>query len=216
MTMELEGDLSLERAHTRRWVSIIAVIIPVAAIVLLAAWFIRVYIAPPTVAYSESTDDRGRRPRRPPVVRARADRSAAAADGDGGAGQPAGERTQTAVRAADVCDARGWCRRRSAARPRPTPIRSRTRLAPPPSIMAAEPAAIEPAEPIAGPVPLPRAKPHGRVALLTRCDTAAAAAAGGHRAAAGRHPGGRPPRDPLDPIPSRRRLRSAPAQILPP
>ena len=32
MTMELEGNLSLERAHTRRWVSIIAVIIPVAAI----------------------------------------------------------------------------------------------------------------------------------------------------------------------------------------
>ena len=32
--------------------------------------------------------------------------------------------------------------------------------------MAAETDALEPAEPIAGPVPLPRAKPHGRVALL--------------------------------------------------
>ena len=32
--------------------------------------------------------------------------------------------------------------------------------------MAAETAAIEPGEPIDGPVPLPRAKPHGRVALL--------------------------------------------------
>ena len=53
MTMELEGNLSLERAHTRRWVSIIAVIIPVGAVVLLAAWFIRVYVAPPTVAHSE-------------------------------------------------------------------------------------------------------------------------------------------------------------------
>ena len=50
MTLELEGDLSLERAHTRRWVSIIAVVIPVAAFVLLGVWFIRVYIAPPTVA----------------------------------------------------------------------------------------------------------------------------------------------------------------------
>ena len=28
MTMEFEGNLVLERAHTRRWVSIIAVIIP--------------------------------------------------------------------------------------------------------------------------------------------------------------------------------------------
>src|SRR5437763_14344490 len=50
MTLELEGNLSLERAHTRRWVSIIAVVIPVAALVLLAAWFIRAYIVPPTVA----------------------------------------------------------------------------------------------------------------------------------------------------------------------
>ena len=50
MAFELEGDLSLERAHTRRWVSIIAVVIPVAAFVLLAAWFIRAFIVPPTVA----------------------------------------------------------------------------------------------------------------------------------------------------------------------
>ena len=49
MTMELEGNLSLERAHTRRWVPIVAVIIPVGAIVLLAAWFVRVYVAPATV-----------------------------------------------------------------------------------------------------------------------------------------------------------------------
>ena len=50
MTMELEGDLQLERAHTRRWVAIIAVLIPVSAVVLLSAWFVRVYIVPPTVA----------------------------------------------------------------------------------------------------------------------------------------------------------------------
>src|SRR4051812_37860306 len=50
MTMELEGNLSLERAHTRRWMSIVGVIIPVAAVVLLAAWFVRVYVAPLTVA----------------------------------------------------------------------------------------------------------------------------------------------------------------------
>ena len=50
MAFELEGNLSIEHAHTRRWVSIIAVVIPVAAFVLLAAWFIRAYIVPPTVA----------------------------------------------------------------------------------------------------------------------------------------------------------------------
>jgi hypothetical protein len=50
MTMELEGDLQLERAHTRRWVAIVAVLIPVSAIVLLSAWFIRVYVVPPTIA----------------------------------------------------------------------------------------------------------------------------------------------------------------------
>src|SRR4051812_43711136 len=55
MALELEGDLSLERAHTRRWVSIIAVIIPVAAFVLLGAWFIRAYIVPPTVSISNVT-----------------------------------------------------------------------------------------------------------------------------------------------------------------
>ena len=55
MALELEGNLSLERAPTRRWVSIIAVVIPVAAFVLLAAWFIRAYLVPPTVAIPSPT-----------------------------------------------------------------------------------------------------------------------------------------------------------------
>jgi hypothetical protein len=49
MTFEFRDDLNLERAHARRWVSIIAVVIPVAAFVLLVSWFIRAYVAPPTV-----------------------------------------------------------------------------------------------------------------------------------------------------------------------
>jgi len=48
--MELEGTLLLERSPTRRWISIVAVVIPVAAIVMIATWFIRAYIAPPTIA----------------------------------------------------------------------------------------------------------------------------------------------------------------------
>ena len=59
MTMELEGNLLLERAHTRRWVSIIAVIIPVAAFVLGAAWFIRA-LSSHQPRCSQSHDDGGR------------------------------------------------------------------------------------------------------------------------------------------------------------
>ncbi len=43
-----EGSLLLDGAPTRRWVSIIAVVIPVGAFVLLAALFIRTYVVPPT------------------------------------------------------------------------------------------------------------------------------------------------------------------------
>ncbi len=47
--MELEGTLELERPRTRRWVSIVAVTAPVVAAVVVAAWFIRAFIAPPIV-----------------------------------------------------------------------------------------------------------------------------------------------------------------------
>jgi hypothetical protein len=47
--MELEGTLLLERSPTRRWISIIAIVIPVASVVMLSAWFIRAYIVPPTI-----------------------------------------------------------------------------------------------------------------------------------------------------------------------
>jgi hypothetical protein len=55
MALHLEGDLNLERAQTRRWVSIIAVVIPVGACALLAAGFIRTYIVPPTVGIPSVT-----------------------------------------------------------------------------------------------------------------------------------------------------------------
>jgi hypothetical protein len=50
MSMELEGNILLERAPMRRWVSIVAVVVPAAAFAMLATWFIRIYIVPPTVA----------------------------------------------------------------------------------------------------------------------------------------------------------------------
>jgi hypothetical protein len=48
--MDLEGNLILDREPARRWVSVIAVIIPVLACVAGVTWFVRAFISPPTVA----------------------------------------------------------------------------------------------------------------------------------------------------------------------
>jgi hypothetical protein len=163
MTMELEGNLSLERPHTRRWVPIVAVILPVGAIVLLAAWFVRVYVAPATVLIpnppmivaepaappSSSVRAQTEAPQ-PPTVMAEP------------ASPPASEQTTAAAQmfatlalAPPVVS--------SATPAYADPVQDNS---PAPSIMAAETEVIEPGEPIDGPVPLPRAKPHGRVAQL--------------------------------------------------
>ena len=51
--MGTDDFTSVERPRTRRLLSVVAVIVPVAVFVGAAAWFIRVYIAPPTIAISE-------------------------------------------------------------------------------------------------------------------------------------------------------------------
>jgi hypothetical protein len=48
--MDLEGNLILDRRPARRWVSAIAVMIPVVACVAGVTWFVRAFISPPTVA----------------------------------------------------------------------------------------------------------------------------------------------------------------------
>jgi hypothetical protein len=48
--MDLEGNLILDREPARRWVSVIAVVIPVLACVAGVTWFVRAFISPPTVA----------------------------------------------------------------------------------------------------------------------------------------------------------------------
>jgi hypothetical protein len=53
--MELQGNLILDRTPMRRWVSTLAVSVPVAACVVGAAWFIRTFISPPTVAVPSTT-----------------------------------------------------------------------------------------------------------------------------------------------------------------
>jgi hypothetical protein len=53
--MELEGTLVVERSPTRRWVSVVAVVVPVVLFVVLAAWFIRAFVAPPMVTIPSPT-----------------------------------------------------------------------------------------------------------------------------------------------------------------
>jgi len=48
--MEIEGSIRLEPSRPRRLLSAIALFAPVFIAVLGIAWFIRVYVAPPTVA----------------------------------------------------------------------------------------------------------------------------------------------------------------------
>lgn len=180
MTWELEGNLSLERSHTRRWVSIIAVVIPVTAFMLLAAWFIRAYISPPTVAIHNPVM-MADAPPPPPAVPKRAaveapppppavpKRAVVEAPPPMAVAEPAEtalpERSQTA-------SALPMFATLAVAPPSmpsaPPAYADPAQDAPPAasSTMVAEPEAIESSEPIAGPVPLPRAKPHGRLALM--------------------------------------------------
>ena len=167
MTMELEGNLSLERAHTRRWVSVIGVIVPVAAVVLLTAWFVRVYVAPPTVAIPNPMMMADDPPT--PAVSARAVTEAPQppmAMTEPATPLPAAERRVPAsalpmfATLAVVPPTLS-----SAPQAFADPVQDISRATP--SIMVEEPAALEPAEPIVGPIPLPRAKPHGPLALVT-------------------------------------------------
>ncbi len=48
--MDLEGNLILDRKPAQRWVSTIAVVIPVVACIVGVTWFVRAFISPPTVA----------------------------------------------------------------------------------------------------------------------------------------------------------------------
>jgi hypothetical protein len=165
MTWELEGDLSLARAHSRRWLSIIAVVIPVVAAVLLSAWFIRAYISPPTVAIHNPAM-MAEAPPPPPAVPRRA--VVEAPPPPMAVAQPAeppvpetSQKTSALPMFATLAAAPPSLA--SAPPAYADPVLDTPAV---PSIIVAEPAEIEAAEPITGPVPLPRAKPHGRVAAV--------------------------------------------------
>jgi hypothetical protein len=174
MTMELEGDLQLERAHTRRWVAIIAVLIPVSAVVLLSAWFIRVYVAPPTVAIPSpmivAEEAPPAAPAPPQVEAPPPQQTTAMAEPAPPPSPPAGERrVATALPmfatlsvvppSLESTPSRAYA---DPAQDTPVVVSSITVTEPAP----AEPAAVAAAaEPLAGPVPLPHAKPHRPLAL---------------------------------------------------
>jgi hypothetical protein len=183
MALELDGDLSLERANTRRWVSIIAVVIPVAAFVLGGAWFIRAYIVPPTVAVHNPTMMadippppptlpkramvEAPKPPLPVTVAAPVETSVKETPAPAfalpmfatlAAAPPSLPSTSPAFAdpAQDVSPSAA-----SVAAPITAPV-----AAPVTAAESAEPAELEPSEPIAGPVPVPRSKPHGSLAAL--------------------------------------------------
>jgi hypothetical protein len=48
--MEIDGAINLDRLRTRRIVPIVAMILPMVAVIGGAAWFVRAYVAPPMVS----------------------------------------------------------------------------------------------------------------------------------------------------------------------
>ena len=232
MAFELEGNLSIERAHTRRWVSIIAVVIPVAAFVLLAAWFIRAYIVPPTVAI-HSPPMMADAPPPPPAVPKRARwsrrrsrhcrwRSAAPAG-------PSGQRDAALLHSRCRCLRRSRRRhRRCPARHRLSPIQRRTSRGPSADRGTDHSVGREPAESPALPIEPGRADRRTRSAAAGQAARTRSPLSRSCGAAAAAEPAESLPSRTLPAvdrhgvdclrraIPSRRRSRSAPAQILPP
>ncbi len=192
MTLELEGNLSLERAHTRRWVSIIAVIIPVAAFVLLAAWFVRAYVVPPTVAIP-SPVTLADAPPPPPAIPRRAQVEAPPPSLTASA-EPAKETPVSAAALpmiATLAAAPPSMARAPPASAEPADSPSATA-----SITVAEPTAEQQlSEPLAGPIPLPRVEAARSARGHQRRGCGAVAAAAADRSCARARPSGaRPPR----------------------
>lgn len=154
--MELEGSLILEQPPRRRWVSVVAVIVPVVVFVGAAAWFIRAFVAPPMVAV--------------PAQRALAEASPPAQK-EVAAPAPAAPQPAAAAKPAAADPA--------ARNPDPTrtlPIFPSLAYLPrslsvdatstaPGAPQTAPAAASEAREPFAGPVPLPQPRPRVSVAL---------------------------------------------------
>ena len=104
--MELEGNLVLERRPARRWVSAVAVIVPVLACLAGVTWFVRAYISPPTIAIP-SPMSTGRRASRACRAGGAAGRRAARQATETAGAAPSPPCSKPLGVAANVRDARG-------------------------------------------------------------------------------------------------------------
>ena len=176
--MEFEGNLTLERPPSRRWVPVVAVVVPVAAFVLMAAWFIRAYVAPlmaaipaPMELAAIPSNAPARSAKIAPSAPALAAPDLAAAAAPATAAKPEAPLSMAPVQAA------------------PMPVFASLAAAPPtlntteqPAAAFADPSpdnpkrsletnamapALDSSEPITGPIPLPPMRPRLMVAQVT-------------------------------------------------
>jgi hypothetical protein len=171
MELELEGNLILERPPTRRWVSIVAVVVPVVVCVGLAAWFIRAYIAPPMAAIP-SPMQLAAMSRAPLKVEAPAPAPApetpppqAASEPEPAAAPPAEARVSLPMFATLSVAPPSFGAPAAYADPVPESAAAFVPPAADQPVAAGDPA-IDPAMAITGPVPLPRSKPPVSVAAV--------------------------------------------------
>jgi type IV secretory pathway VirB10-like protein len=181
--MELEGTLLLERSPARRWISIIAVVIPVVAVVMVAAWFVRAYVVPPTIAISGPGLIAAAPP--PAPVRAQAPvpqpkQMVAKVEPPAPSPPPAAAMAAPVPAPASAQPAQQMFATLAIAPPNFNNLTSNPPAAfaeppqAPPAMAAAAPiaapepsvAALDASEPIKGPVPLPRHKPHISIASI--------------------------------------------------
>jgi hypothetical protein len=188
MALELEGNILLDRAPTRRWISIIAVVIPAAAFAMLSTWFIRAYVAPRTVKIASTSMVASASPQMP--VQAAPAVEAKTSDRPMPVTAPAVAQIAAPPPAAAELPAPATSMNKPAASAVPTnslPMFQTLTVVPPmantpafeplpaPESPAAttgvaqgtsEEPALENSEPIAGPVPLPRTKPRFALARV--------------------------------------------------
>jgi hypothetical protein len=164
--MELEGTLILERPASRRWLSVVSIVVPIFMLTGGAAWFIRAYVAPPmapiavptavaSAPHPASTQEKTQPPAAPtpsPAAVAKAAQPAAQPEAASPLSQPAASLPMFASLAAAPPALNTTTSTVSYA----DPIREMPTAAAPVAHVSS-----------AGPVPLPRQRPHDIVALVT-------------------------------------------------
>jgi hypothetical protein len=176
--MQLEGTLNLERKRVQRWVPIVAIVVPVFLFVAAATWFIRAFVAPPMVAIpAPMTMAAATLPERhpPPVASQLSAPSASAvvSPSSTGAIEPTSPRTLPMFATFAIAPPAASLRRapmmeqlepNAASSPAESPGPPAENAGPPTDALAdlskdrsdgIATAALDPSEPLAGPIPLP-------------------------------------------------------------